>query len=271
MTWTHLAGRDRALDGVEEAEELLVAVALHALADHRAFEDVDCSEQGGGAVALVIEGHGPGLASLHRQAGLGSIEGLDLTLLVHRQHDRMDRRIDVQPHDVLELDRELGVLGQLEALDPVRLQAVRGPDPLHRAQRDAGRRGHRPAGPVGRLAGRLAEGQLDHPLDHRLGQWRLARRSALVPQQPVDTLGREPFLPPPDRRLGAAHLAHDPKRAETLPAQQYDPRPFDMLLATIAIRHDRLEPSAIIGGNLDLDPLAHAGTVAYQRCSQGLL
>ncbi len=28
-------------------------------------------------------------------------------------------------------------------------------------------------------------------------------------------------------------------------------------LVTVAIRHDRLEPSTIIGANLDLDPLAH--------------
>jgi hypothetical protein len=91
----------------------------------------------------------------------------------------------------------------------VRLQAVRRPNPLDRAQRDACRRGHRPAGPRGRLAWRLAERQVDHPLDHRLGQRRLARRPAPVPQQPVGTLCHEPFLPPPHRRLGAAHLAPD--------------------------------------------------------------
>jgi hypothetical protein len=44
-----------------------------------------------------------------------------------------------------------------------------------------------------------------------------------------------------------------------------------MLLATVAIRHDRLEPSAIIGGNLDLDLLAQAGRAAYQPGSRELL
>ncbi|MCC2663289.1 MAG: hypothetical protein K0S35_1211, partial [Geminicoccaceae bacterium] len=53
--------------------------------------------------------------------------------------------------------------------------------------------------------------------------------------------------------------------------QQHDTRPFDMFLPLIAIRHDRLEPSTIIGGNLDLDPLAHAGIVAYQVSAEGLL
>jgi hypothetical protein len=107
----------------------------------------------------------------------------------------------------------------------------------------------------GRLARRLGERQVDHPLDHRPGQGQLPRRTALILQQPVHALCQEPFLPAPHRRLGAAHLAHDRKRAHAVGAQQHDPRPFDMLLAAVAIRHDRLEPSTIIGGNLDFDPL----------------
>jgi hypothetical protein len=47
------AGRHLPLDRVQEAEELLVAVARHAAADHRAVEHVERREQGGGAVALV--------------------------------------------------------------------------------------------------------------------------------------------------------------------------------------------------------------------------
>jgi hypothetical protein len=35
------AGGDGGLDGVEEADEVLVAVALHAAADDRAVEDVE--------------------------------------------------------------------------------------------------------------------------------------------------------------------------------------------------------------------------------------
>jgi hypothetical protein len=43
-----------ALNGVEEADELLVAVALCASAAHRALEDINGGERGGGAVALVV-------------------------------------------------------------------------------------------------------------------------------------------------------------------------------------------------------------------------
>jgi hypothetical protein len=35
-----------------------------------------------------------------------------------------------------------------------------------------------------------------------------------------------------------------------------------MFPAVVAIRHDRLEPSTIIGANIDLDPLTHPDMVA---------
>ena len=89
-----LAGRHRGLDGVEEADELLVAVALHVAADDGAVEDVQRGEQRGGAVPLVVVGHRAGAALLHRQAGLGAVERLDLALLVDREHDGVRRRVD---------------------------------------------------------------------------------------------------------------------------------------------------------------------------------
>ena len=115
----HLAGRHGALDGIEEADELLVAVALHALADEAAVEHVEGREQRGRAVALVIMGHGAGTARLHRQARLGAVERLDLALLVDRQHHGMRRRIDIQPDDVLDLRGEVGIGRELENLDEV--------------------------------------------------------------------------------------------------------------------------------------------------------
>ncbi len=45
----HLASRDLALDGLEEADEFEVAMALHAAADHGAVEHAERGEQGGDA------------------------------------------------------------------------------------------------------------------------------------------------------------------------------------------------------------------------------
>ena len=100
MTWIILPAGTSRFDRLEEADELLMAVALHALADHGAVEHVERGEQGGGAVALVVVGHGAAAALLHRQPRLGAVERLDLALLVDRQHDGMRRRIDVEADDL---------------------------------------------------------------------------------------------------------------------------------------------------------------------------
>jgi hypothetical protein len=75
-----LAGGDLALDGVQEADELLVNVLLHAAAEHRAIEHVEGGEQGGRAIALLAdrflefavgseEAPIEGLASVRRSVG----------------------------------------------------------------------------------------------------------------------------------------------------------------------------------------------------------
>ena len=70
------------LNGTEKLNEFLVGVLGHAATNHSAVEDIQGREQGGGAVPLVVVGHGGAFAQLQRQAGLGAVEGLDLALLV---------------------------------------------------------------------------------------------------------------------------------------------------------------------------------------------
>ena len=83
----HLAlGRGFAVDLVEKADELLMPVAAHALADNLAVEHVERGEQGCRAVALIVMGHRAAAAALHRQPRLGAVERLDLALLIDRQH-----------------------------------------------------------------------------------------------------------------------------------------------------------------------------------------
>ena len=84
-----LTDGDLALDHVKEADELLMAVALHVAADHRALEHVGRREQRGGAATLVVAGHDADASLLQRQPGLGAIERLDLALLVEGQDNRV--------------------------------------------------------------------------------------------------------------------------------------------------------------------------------------
>ena len=78
MAWIDFSHGDLRLDRIEEADELLVAMALHVAADDSAIEDVEGCEQRGGAVTFVVVRHRPGTARLHRQPRLGAVERLDL-------------------------------------------------------------------------------------------------------------------------------------------------------------------------------------------------
>src|SRR6516165_967628 len=79
---------DLRVDLIEEADELLMPMALHIAADDGAVENVERGEQcRRRAVALVVVRHRPGAPRLHRQSRLSAVEGLDLALLVDREYD----------------------------------------------------------------------------------------------------------------------------------------------------------------------------------------
>src|SRR5207253_8291644 len=71
--------------------------------------DLEGGEQGGGAVALVVVGHGSALSGLERQTRLGTVKRLDLALLVNRQHHRVGGGMHVETDDVLDLLGEGGI------------------------------------------------------------------------------------------------------------------------------------------------------------------
>lgn len=128
-------GRGLPVDQPQEADELGGTMAEHALTDDGARLHVERGEQRRRAMPLVVVGHGRTPAALHRQPQLGAVEGLDLALLVHGQHQGSLGRVDVEPDDVADLLDELRVVRELEGLNPVRLQAVPAPDAM-----DGGRR-----------------------------------------------------------------------------------------------------------------------------------
>jgi hypothetical protein len=132
-----LADRNSTLDGVEETDEFLMAMALQVLPDHCAVEHPHRSEQGRGPVALVVVGHGSRAAFLEGQARLGSVERLDLGFLIDAKHDGVRRQIDTEPDNVTQLAEELRVLGQFELPHAMRLEPVSTPDALNRGDADA--------------------------------------------------------------------------------------------------------------------------------------
>ena len=104
----------------------------------------------------------------------------------------------------------------------------------------------------------IAESAGDDPLLDRHAEWRDARGSGLVAQQPGDTVGHEPLLPAPNCGLGGSGPAHDFLGAAALRRQQDDLGSPDMLLWRVPVRRDRRQTLAIGGAQVDCDAGAHA-------------
>lgn len=223
------------VNGVEEADELLMTMTLHVAANDGAVENVEGGEQRGCAVPLVVVGHGAEPALLHRQARLGAVERLDLAFLIDRQHDGVGWRINIEADDVSQLVDEFRVVGQFELPPPVRCEAMRFPDAPDCAGADAGDRRHHVGRPVRRLARRISKRQGHHTLGDIGTEPHNARRPRLVAQETLDAFCGEALLPAPYAGLRFAGLSHDFDSPDAIGTQQDDLGPPDVLLGRIAI------------------------------------
>ena len=179
-------GRGLLVDQFEKAQELAVSMPRHAGPDDGAVQHVQSREQGGGAVALVVVGHGAGTPLLHGQSRLSAVEGLDLALFVDAQDQRLVGWIEIEPDHVLHFGGEVFVTRDLERFDQVQLEAVGTPDPLHCCRR---RPPPRPccARSMGRIRRLLVQRHVHHLLD-LIGDSGLTRDGGCVLQQPVHPL-----------------------------------------------------------------------------------
>jgi hypothetical protein len=71
------------VDLTKEGNPVLVGVTVSALTQHRSVQRVERRKQCGRTMPLVIVGHCLSTTLLHRQAGLRTIQRLDLALLVN--------------------------------------------------------------------------------------------------------------------------------------------------------------------------------------------
>ena len=152
----------------------------------------------------MVEPRAFGQAGAQRQNRLGTIERLNLALLVYAQHQRFVRRIEVQADHIAQLGDEVGIGTELERFDQVRLKPVCPPNLVHHGSTDplsAGHRAHTPVGGIGRLG---LEGCLDNRRDARGGQLLAPARAGRVAQQSLNPGRAESFAPKGNRR--PAHL-----------------------------------------------------------------
>ena len=100
------------------------------------------------------------------------------------------------------------------------------------------------------------------------GQRRQARLSGLLAQQPSHAFAHEPLLPAPHTGFRNPGAPHDLYRATALRRRQNDPRPPDMLLKTIPIRHYRCQSLAQSGSPEEpsiANPTRHQRSTQIQR------
>ena len=193
-----------------------MAVALLTQPGHVPGRDIQGGEQGRGAVTDVVVGALLGVTGLHRQRLLGPVQSLDLTLLVHAQHDRVVRGCQVETDHVGHLGLQFGIGGELERLraprpDPVLLPHLRHGRVIHAqpGSQQPARPVHHPQTLRWRSQGR---GQDRGPID-------LARTArTLLISQPCQTTSRRSgtatgspsdATPRPDRR---SHSSPHPRQ-----------------------------------------------------------
>jgi len=147
-------GIDTSFDQPEELQELTGSVASEALANDCSGGDVEGGEQARGPVAGILGGAAFDLSGAHGEHGLSAIEGLDLRLLVDRQHDGIGGGRQVEADHVTHFVDEVGIARKLEGFRAMWLQSEGVPDLHDRSRTDSDVLGH--------FTGAPARGTLRH-------------------------------------------------------------------------------------------------------------
>src|SRR5579859_7154165 len=202
VTW------DLAFDVVEKAAEFDRTMPAVKFSDHFATCHIESGEERGGAVSAVIMSAQLRRTRAHRKNGLGPVEGLDLALLVSTKDERSIGGIEIQTDDVAHFLDELGVVGELEGLDTMRLELKRLPDPTDGSRAQPAGLGHGASTPMGGIARSRLQSLGNDSLDGIVTD--AARRSrARFVEQATDSLFEESRPPLADGVVRDAQLLDD--------------------------------------------------------------
>ena len=91
-----LAGK-LVIQTAKESHKLLMPVSRVALADNLALQHVERREERRCPVALIVMRHRAAAALFQGQARLRAVQRLNLALLVDTEHQRVLRRIEIEP------------------------------------------------------------------------------------------------------------------------------------------------------------------------------
>src|SRR5215213_2516116 len=151
----------------QKLDPLLMTMLRHAGPNHRPIQRIERREQSRGPVTLVVMGHCASATRHERKPWLGSIQRLDLALLIDRKHQRVFGRVQVEPNDIVQLLQELRISAQLESPSQMGLQTMAPPHAADRARAQSHDLGQTPGAPMGPRCGGLLS-RLAHDLSNRL-------------------------------------------------------------------------------------------------------
>jgi hypothetical protein len=218
--------RHHVVDSAEEFQPLLVTMPIIAHRDHLSLQSIQCRKQGGCAVALVVVSHGAGAPLLHRKAWLGSIQSLNLALLVGAKHDGVFGRVQIQAHDIFQLLDEVRIIAELEASHQMRLQSVGVPDAANAGFADAGRLRHGARRPVRGVDRLLLQRHFHESFHLTVGDGAGLARSRCVLMQSRDATFQKAPSPPRRCLRHDAHTARNLFILQSRRGHQYDPSPL---------------------------------------------
>src|SRR5271169_6425227 len=97
-----------------------------------------------------------------------AVERLDRRLLIHTEHRRMRRRVQIQPNDVGGLPPKVRIVGGHVAVEPLGLESVLGPHPCHHHVTDLELRSQPARAPLSRPVRRRTQLKVSHMMVARV-------------------------------------------------------------------------------------------------------
>ena len=261
------------LDDIEEANELLMAMALHVAADHRAVEDVHRGEQRRRAVALIVVRHGSGASTLlQRQSGLVCGQAPEIWLF-RRPTGRWRARADRHRarRDVAQFVDEARIVGQLELAHPVRLQAMGAPDALDRTHAEPSRlapsrlRSSGSSPPGGSPSVKATTPSIASALSGLIREGRVLSRT-----RPSNPSSRKRSCQRQTQVLDLGRSPHDLVRADAIGGQQHDFQPARRASAARCGLAPQLSGRRISADETERDFPARIAQTAFGRARIGI-
>src|SRR5713226_1629315 len=198
-----------AVNFLKETDKLLMPMTRHTVTDNLTIEHAEGGKQRGRTVALIIVSHRPATALLHGQTRLGSIESLDLALLVNAQHQGFVWRIQVQTHDIGQLLHKVFVPAKLKSFDSMWLQVVPLPYALHSHMAQMLCLGHAARAPMRSMGGFCMQSGFNNCANLSLGNLRNTTATRSILFQTWQTQSQKALPPQLYRGSGHSYVARN--------------------------------------------------------------